>query len=106
MINAAGFKVWPSEVEAILYKHPAIQQVCVIGVPDERKGEEVKAFVVLHEEKRGHIGEDEIIAWAQEQMAAYKYPRHVEFVEALPVSGSGNILWRKLQEAEWGKTAK
>jgi len=106
MINASGFKVWPSEVESILYKHPAIQQACVIGVPDERKGEEIKAYVVLHEDKRGLVDESEIIDWAQEHMAAYKYPRIIEFVEALPVSGSGKILWRKLQEAEWNRAGK
>jgi fatty-acyl-CoA synthase len=106
MINASGFKVWPSEVESTLYKHPAILQACVIGVPDERKGEEIKAFVVLQENQRGLISEQEIIDWAKEQMAAYKYPRIVEFIEALPVSGSGKILWRKLQEIEWSKATK
>ncbi|WP_047151733.1 long-chain fatty acid--CoA ligase [Aneurinibacillus tyrosinisolvens] len=105
MINASGFKVWPSEVESALYKHPAILQACVIGVPDERKGEEVKAFVVLRENERGLISEQEIIDWSKDQMAAYKYPRIVQFVEALPVSGSGKILWRELQETEWKKAA-
>ncbi|MMZ56387.1 Long-chain-fatty-acid--CoA ligase [compost metagenome] len=106
MINASGFKIWPSEVESILYKHPAILQACVIGVPDERKGEEVKAFVVLREEQQGLTSEQEIIDWAKDQMAAYKYPRIVEFVESLPVSGTGKILWRKLQEAAWSKAEK
>jgi fatty-acyl-CoA synthase len=103
MINASGFKVWPTEVESILYKHPAVQQACVIGVPDERRGETVKAYIVLHEKERGRVKEEEIIAWAKGQMAAYKYPRIVQFVEQLPVSGSGKILWRKLQEEEWAK---
>ncbi len=106
MINASGFKIWPSEVESILYQHPSILQACVIGVPDERKGEEVKAFIVLREEQRGLTSEQEIIDWAKEQMAAYKYPRIVEFVESLPVSGTGKILWRKLQEAAWSKAEK
>ncbi|MFC4766588.1 long-chain fatty acid--CoA ligase [Effusibacillus consociatus] len=100
MINASGFKVWPTEVESILYKHPAIQQACVIGVPDEKRGETVKAFVVLHEKDRGKVTEQEIIEWSKNHMASYKYPRIVQFKERLPVSGSGKILWRKLQEEE------
>ncbi|MBE9914165.1 long-chain fatty acid--CoA ligase [Paenibacillus donghaensis] len=98
MINASGFKVWPNEVESILYKHPAIKEVCVIGVPDKRKGEEIKAYAVLQEDKRGSVEADDIIRWAQQHMAAYKYPRMVEIVASLPMTGSGKILWRKLQE--------
>ncbi|WP_018133472.1 long-chain fatty acid--CoA ligase [Effusibacillus pohliae] len=103
MINAAGYKVWPTEVESILYKHPAVQQACVIGVPDERRGETVKAFIVLHEKDRGKVTEQDIIEWSKQRMAAYKYPRIVEFLDQLPMSGSGKILWRKLQEAELAK---
>ena len=100
MINRAGFKVWPAEVEAILYKHPAIKEVCVIGVPDDRVGEEVKAYVVLKPEYEGKVSEGDIIDWAKGQMAAYKYPRKIEFVKDLPKSGAGKILWRVLQERE------
>lgn len=100
MINASGFKVWPTEVEAILYKHPAIQQACVIGALDPRRGETVKAYVILAEEERGKVSEQDIIEWAKDKMAAYKYPRLVQFVESLPISASGKILWRKLQEDE------
>ncbi len=100
MINRSGFKVWPAEVEAVLYKHPAVKEVCVIGVPDERVVEEVKAFIVLNPEYKGKITEKEIIEWAKQQMAAYKYPRIVEFVDELPKSGAGKILWRVLQEKE------
>ena len=100
MINRAGFKVWPAEVEAVLYRHPAIKEVCVIGVPDSRVVEEVKAFVVLKPEYEGKVTEQEIISWAKEQMAAYKYPRKIEFVKELPKSGAGKILWRVLQEKE------
>ncbi len=103
MINRAGFKVWPAEVEAILYKHPAVKEVCIIGVPDERVGEEVKAYIVLKEEYKGKVTEQDIINWAKERMAAYKYPRKVEFVDELPKSGAGKILWRVLQEKEWAK---
>ena len=100
MINASGYKVWPTEVESYLYKHPAIQQACVIGVPDPRKGENVKAFVILNEGYEGTISEEEIIEWSKQHMAAYKYPREVEFRKQFPMTSSGKILWRKLQEEE------
>ncbi|CAA7601218.1 AMP-dependent synthetase/ligase [Acididesulfobacillus acetoxydans] len=100
MINAAGFKVWPTEVESIMFKHPAIQQACVIGVMDPKRGETVKAYVILHEEERGKVTEQEIIEWTKDKMSSYKYPRSVQFVESLPVSASGKVLWRKLQEQE------
>lgn len=100
MINASGYKVWPTEVESYLYKHPAIQQACVVGVPDPRRGETVKAFVILNEADEGKVTEEEIIEWAKEHMAAYKYPRYVEFKKQFPVTSSGKILWRKLQEEE------
>jgi len=100
MINASGFKVWPTEVESYLYKHPAIQQACVVGVPDPRRGETVKAFVILNEGFEGEISEDEIIKWAKQNMAAYKYPRQIEFRKQFPMTSSGKILWRTLQEEE------
>ncbi len=103
MINAAGYKVWPAELEATLYKHPAIQEVAVVSVPDERRGETVKAYVVLREESRGSLSGDAIIAWCREHMAAYKVPRLVEFTDALPRSATGKIQWRALQEKEWAK---
>ncbi|HLE66333.1 MAG TPA: AMP-binding protein, partial [Burkholderiales bacterium] len=99
MINAAGFKVWPAEVEAAMYRHPAIQECCIIASPDERRGETVKAVVVL---KAGaEATAQEILDWARGQMAAYKVPRKVEFSAALPRSGSGKIQWRALQEREF-----
>ena len=98
MVNASGFKVWPAEVEAMMYAHPAIQEVCVIGVDDPRRGETVKALVVLRATHRGQVSEADIVAWAHTQMAAYKSPRIVEFTEALPKSGTGKILWRELQQ--------
>ncbi|MBS0420410.1 MAG: long-chain fatty acid--CoA ligase [Proteobacteria bacterium] len=100
MINAAGFKVWPAEVEAQLYAHPAIQEVAVIAKPDERRGETVKAVVVLRTEARGKITPEQLTEWARANMAAYKVPRFWEFVAALPKSASGKILWRVLQEQE------
>ncbi|WP_454674984.1 long-chain-fatty-acid--CoA ligase [Achromobacter pestifer] len=99
MINASGYKVWPAEVENALYEHPAVHEACVIGVPDACRGETVKALLVLRPEARDSAREDEVIAWARTRMAAYKAPRIVEFVEALPKSSTGKILWRQLQEA-------
>jgi len=100
MINASGFKVWPSEVELMLYRHPAVQEACVIAARDAYRGETVKAVVVLRAEAKGGVGADEIIAWSREHMAAYKVPRIVEFVDALPKSGAGKVMWRLLQERE------
>ena len=101
MINAAGFKVWPAEVEASMYRHPAIQECCIIGAPDARRGETVKAVVVLRPDARGKVSGEEILAWAHGQMSAYKAPRIIEFVEALPRTASGKIQWRSLQEREF-----
>jgi fatty-acyl-CoA synthase len=101
MINAAGYKVWPAELEATLYKHPQIKEVAIISSPDKRRGETVKAVVVPAEEARGKITPEEIIAWSREHMAAYKIPRIVEFADALPRSATGKIQWRELQEKEW-----
>jgi fatty-acyl-CoA synthase len=100
MINASGFKVWPSEVELLLYKHPAVQEACVISAQDAYRGETVKAVVVLRAEARGKVAEREIVAWSHEHMAAYKAPRIVEFVDALPKSGAGKVMWRLLQDNE------
>jgi fatty-acyl-CoA synthase len=106
MINAAGYKVWPTEVEGVLYQHPAISEVCVVGVPDPVRVENVKAFVVLANDYEGRISEQEIIDWAKQQMAAYRYPRMIEFVKQLPKSGTGKIQWRQLQEMEKKKVEK
>ncbi len=100
MINASGYKVWPTEIESILYKHPAVQQACVIGIPDSVRGETVKALIILNDDHKGKISAEEMIAWSKEQMAAYKYPRFIEFKDSFPTTSSGKILWRKLQEDE------
>jgi fatty-acyl-CoA synthase len=100
MINASGFKVWPTEVESLMYQHAAILEACVIGTHDPHRGETVKAVVVLRPEWRGRIQAQAIIDWCRENMAAYKIPRIVEFVDALPKSGAGKIMWRELQERE------
>jgi fatty-acyl-CoA synthase len=103
MINASGFKVWPAEVEALMFKHPAIQEACIISTKDAYRGETVKAVVVLRAGAKGTTSEDDIINWCKDNMAAYKYPRVVQFVDALPKSGSGKVMWRTLQEAEIGR---
>jgi fatty-acyl-CoA synthase len=100
MINASGYKVWPTEVESLMYQHPAILEACVIGTPDAHRGETVKAVIVPRPEWRGRIDAQQIIEWCRENMAAYKCPRIVEFVESLPKSGAGKIMWRELQERE------
>ncbi|GAB1259036.1 long-chain fatty acid--CoA ligase [Aurantivibrio plasticivorans] len=105
MINASGFKVWPAEVEALLYHHPDVQEACIIGSKDPYRGETVKAVVVLMGASKGKVTEQDIINWSKEHMAAYKTPKMVEFVDALPKSGSGKVMWRILQEEEYARTS-
>lgn len=100
MINASGFKVWPAEVESLMYNHPDIQEACIISVRDPHRGETVKAVVVLKETAEKKDMTRDIISWCRERMAAYKYPRIIEFVDELPKSGSGKVQWRLLQEKE------
>ena len=96
MINASGYKVWPREVEDVLAEHPGVREAAVVGVPDERRGETVKAFVSL---KPGATAtEEELIAHCRERMAAYKYPRTVVLVEELPKTVTGKILRRELRD--------
>jgi fatty-acyl-CoA synthase len=102
MINASGYKVWPSEVELMLFKCPLVQEACVISSRDSYRGETVKAVIVLRAEARATAQPEDIIAWAREHMAAYKVPRIVEFADALPKSGSGKVMWRLLQEQQAG----
>lgn len=94
MINVSGFKVWPAEVEALMHRHPDIVEACVVGARDDRRGEVVKAHVVL---RPGATPDAEaIIAWCRQEMAAYKCPRVIQFTEALPKSASGKTLWKDL----------
>ncbi|MBM4278645.1 MAG: long-chain fatty acid--CoA ligase [Deltaproteobacteria bacterium] len=97
MIIASGFKVWPREVEDVIYLHPATREVAVIGVPDPYRGETVKAFVALKEGCEGKVTEEEIVAHCKERMAAYKYPREVEFVKEVPKTATGKFLRRALR---------
>ena len=98
LIKASGFSVFPAEVENFLYGHEAVKEVAVVGVPDPYRGENIKAFVVLRPEFVNKIKEEEIIEWSRGKMAAYKYPRSVEFVSELPKTASGKILKRILRE--------
>lgn len=98
MINASGFKVWPAEVESILYGHPAVAEACVVGVADARRGETAMAVLVLWPDAVGSTSAAAVREWCRGEMAAYKIPTIVEFVEALPRSGTGKIQWRQVQD--------
>jgi fatty-acyl-CoA synthase len=100
MINASGLKVWPAEVESILYAHPDVQEACVISAKDSRRGETVKALIVPKAARRGDVDAEDVIGWARGKMAAYKVPAIVEFVDSLPKTATGKIQWRLLQERE------
>ena len=93
----AGDAALRAEVEAMLYAHPGIQEACVIGAPDGYRGETVKALIVP---KQAGLKPEDIIEWARDRMAAFKVPRVVQFVEKLPKTATGKILWRELQEQE------
>jgi long-chain acyl-CoA synthetase len=96
MIVASGFKVWPREVEDVLYQHASVRECGVVGVPDPYRGETVKAFVSL---KAGKSAEpEELIAFCKERMAAYKYPRQVEIVDEIPKTVTGKVLRRELRD--------
>src|SRR3989440_4334120 len=98
MLKVSGYSVFPAEVEAILYRHPAVAEVGVVGVPDPYRGEDPVAFVVLRPEAKGKVGEEEIAQWCRDEMAVYKAPRQVRFIDALPKTASGKILKRLLRD--------
>jgi long-chain acyl-CoA synthetase len=99
MINVGGMKVYPKEVEHILYEHPAVAECAVVGVPDERKGETVKAFVVLRPTHRpSETLSEELKQHCLKEIAAYKHPREIEFVETLPKTASGKIQKYRLKQ--------
>ncbi|SMH62784.1 long-chain fatty acid--CoA ligase [Azospirillum agricola] len=101
MINASGYKVWPTEVESLMLRHPAIAEVCVIASPDVRRGETVKACIILRDSHRETVTGPEIIAWCRANMAVYKCPSSIEIRDSLPRSGTGKLQWRELQDKEW-----
>jgi long-chain acyl-CoA synthetase len=98
MINVAGFKVWPREVEEALYEHPAIKEAAAVPTADFESGERVKAFVVLKDDFKGKISASAIIAFCNERLAAYKVPRFVEIRESLPKTQVGKVLRRELKQ--------
>jgi fatty-acyl-CoA synthase len=100
MINASGFKVWPAEIEALLFQHPMVKEACIIAAKDAHRGETVKAVIVPKPEAKDTIDAEQVMEWARTKMSAYKVPRIVQFVDALPKGGTGKVDWRSLQEAE------
>jgi long-chain acyl-CoA synthetase len=95
MIIRGGFNVYPREIEEQMMQHPAVSMVAVIGIPDDENGEEIKAFTVLKEGQQ--VSADELREWCKEKMAAYKYPRQIEFRDNLPMSATGKILKKELK---------
>jgi long-chain acyl-CoA synthetase len=98
MINYGGYKVWPREVEEVLYTHPKVRLAMVVGCPDEYYGEITKAFVVPKDEARGNITGEEIISFCRKAMAAYKVPRLIEFIDQLPITPQGKMLRRLMRD--------
>ncbi len=103
LIKYKGHSVYPSEVEEVLYQHPAVSQAAVIGVSDPMAGENIKAFVVLREDFNGILKEEDLIQFVRERLAAYKYPRSIEFRSDIPKSPVGKILRRVLRDEELNK---
>ncbi len=97
LIIRGGYNVYPREVEEVLMRHPAVKQVAIIGIPHETHGEEVVAVIVRSDEGMD-VTDETIIAWSQEHLARYKYPRHVHFIEAMPLGPSGKVLKRELRD--------
>ncbi|MDP6875530.1 MAG: long-chain fatty acid--CoA ligase [Alphaproteobacteria bacterium] len=98
LINSAGYKIWPREVEEVIYTHPGVQLAAVTGQPDDYWGEVVKAFVVLKEGHRGQVAEADIVAFCKQSLVGYKVPRAVEFRDELPLSATGKMFRRLLKE--------
>jgi long-chain acyl-CoA synthetase len=106
LINVSGYKVWPRDVEDVLYQHPAVKEACVIGVPDSYRGETVKGYVVLRRAIDQPPTEKDLIEFCKTRMAAYKYPRQMDIVEELPKTLSGKILRRELRDHEAARNLK
>lgn len=98
LINVSGFKVWPRDVEDVLYQHPGVKEAAVVGVPDSYRGETVKAFVSLSDGFIGKTAPEELIAFCKERLAAYKYPRIVEIIDDVPKTTTGKMLRRELRD--------
>ena len=99
MIVSGGENIYPAELEGVLAGHPAVADVAVIGVPDDKWGETVKAIVV--KKPGSELSEDELIDWSRDKLAGFKRPRSVDFIDVIPRNPSGKILKRKLREPYW-----
>jgi long-chain acyl-CoA synthetase len=104
MINASGFKVWPREVEDVLYTHSAVREAAVVGVPDSYRGESVKAYVSLR--PGAEVEPAELSGYCKDRLAAYKYPREVEILPELPKTATGKILRRELRATARGESTE
>jgi long-chain acyl-CoA synthetase len=104
MIIAGGFNVYPVELDGVLFDHPKILEACTVGIPDEYRGETVKAFIVV---KPGEtLGEEEVVRYCKERMAPYKVPKIIEFIDELPKSAVGKVLRRELRQKELERKKK
>jgi acyl-CoA synthetase (AMP-forming)/AMP-acid ligase II len=92
MFIVGGFNAYPAEIEGFMLEHPAVAQVAVIGVPDERLGQVGKAFVVPLQHAMGTVSEEDLTAWCRERMAGFKAPRYVEFLDELPLNATGKVM--------------
>ena len=106
LINVSGFKVWPRDVEDVLYQHAAVKEAAVIGVPDPYRGETVKAFVAIKEDFQDNVTPEELIDFCKNRMAAYKYPRILEIVPEIPKTTTGKFLRRKLRDEDASQKRK
>jgi acyl-CoA synthetase (AMP-forming)/AMP-acid ligase II len=100
LIKCSGYSVFPADVEDLLYRHPAIKEVAVIGIDDPYRGESPKAFIILKQDYLGKVTAKEIVEWCKDNMAAYKRPHFVEFRNELPKSAAGKVLRRVLVDEE------
>jgi long-chain acyl-CoA synthetase len=94
----SGYKVWPRDVEDVLYQHPAVKEAAVVGVPDDYRGETVKAFVALRDDYKNRVEPDDLVLFCKDRLAAFKYPRIVEIIDEVPKTPTGKFLRRELRE--------
>ena len=104
MIVSGGENIYPAELEGVLAGHPAVADVAVIGVPDDKWGETAKAIVV--KKPGSELSEDELIDWSRDKLAGFKRPRSVDFIDVIPRNPSGKILKRQLREPYWAGAAR
>ena len=106
MIKVSGFSVFPEEVETFLLQHEAVEKAAVIGLPDAKKGEVIKAYIVPRAAFKGKVSAEDIISWAKQRISSYKVPSSVDFRDDLPMSMTGKVLRRILLEEETNKAGK